>query len=95
MGVSWIKRAVWALLVAAGLAGIGWFAWPRPILVDLATVTRGSMEVTVDDDGKTEVRHVYTEPSAVFQSGYIGGCTTSARRWEIRVFSQRGDESTA
>jgi HlyD family secretion protein len=28
--------------------------------VDLATVTKGSMEVTVDDDGKTNVRHIYT-----------------------------------
>jgi HlyD family secretion protein len=36
------------------------FAWPRPIPVDLATVTKGPMEVTVDDEGKTRVRHVYT-----------------------------------
>ena len=28
--------------------------------VDLATVTRGKMAVTIDDEGKTRVRHVYT-----------------------------------
>ncbi|TIR45225.1 MAG: secretion protein HlyD, partial [Mesorhizobium sp.] len=37
-----------------------WFAWPRPIAVDLATVTEGPMEVTIDDEAKTRVRHVYT-----------------------------------
>jgi HlyD family secretion protein len=46
----------------AGLVvvGLAWFAWPQPALVDLAVVTRGPMEVTVDDDGKTNVRHIYT-----------------------------------
>ena len=34
--------------------------WPKPIAVDLATVVKGPMEVTVDDEGKTRVRHVYT-----------------------------------
>ena len=41
-------------------AGLTWFAWPRPVAVDLATVAKGPMEVTVDDEGKTRVRHVYT-----------------------------------
>jgi HlyD family secretion protein len=60
MGKIWIKRAAWFVLLVLGLAGAVWFAWPRPIPVDLATVSRGPMEVTVDDDGKTQVRHVYT-----------------------------------
>jgi HlyD family secretion protein len=56
----WVKRAVWTVVFGVALAGLAWFAWPQPIPVDLATVSRGPMEVTVDDDGKTEVRHVYT-----------------------------------
>ena len=56
----WMKQAAWAVVVAAGLAGLVWFAWPQPALVDLAVVARGPMEVTVDDDGKTNVRHIYT-----------------------------------
>jgi HlyD family secretion protein len=56
----WLKRAGWTVAVGAGLAGLAWFAWPQPVLVDLAAVARGPMEVTVDDDGKTQVRHVYT-----------------------------------
>jgi len=48
------------LVLAAGVAGLAWFAGPRPTAVDLATVTRGPMEVTVDDEAKTNIRHVYT-----------------------------------
>jgi HlyD family secretion protein len=65
MPANWTKRTFGiasVLLIAAGLA---WFAWPHPLLVDLATVTKGPMEVTVDDDGKTHVRHVYTVSAPV------------------------------
>src|SRR6516164_5389579 len=54
------RRASWAASTALGLAALVWFAWPQPVAVDLGTATKGPMEVTVDDDGKTRVRHVYT-----------------------------------
>lgn len=60
MRAIWPKRATGALVAAAAVAGIVWFGWPRPIPVDLAIVTRGPMEVTVDDEAKTRVRHIYT-----------------------------------
>ena len=63
MRAIWIKRAAWVFVVVLGLAGAVWFAWPQPIPVDLAAVARGAMEVTVDDDGKTEVRHVTAKPN--------------------------------
>jgi len=56
---TWTKRVGWILVVALGVAGLAWYAWPQPVLVDLAVVAKSPMEVTVDDDGKTEVRHVY------------------------------------
>ncbi|MGX1167006.1 HlyD family secretion protein [Bradyrhizobium sp. USDA 372] len=55
-----IKCIIGAAALAAITGGLAWFAWPRPVLVDLATVAKGSIEVTADDDGKTHVRHVYT-----------------------------------
>lgn len=48
--------AIVALVVIAGLV----FAfWPQPVSVDLATVTRGPMVVTIDDEGETRVKDVY------------------------------------
>jgi HlyD family secretion protein len=58
--MRWIKRAAWIVALLLVLAGVVWFAWPRPIPVDLATVTAAPMEATIDDEAKTRVRHVYT-----------------------------------
>ena len=60
MRTIWVKRAGWAVVLGLGLAGLVWFAWPRPVAVDLAIVTKGPMEVTVDDEAKTRIRHIYT-----------------------------------
>ena len=54
------RRYLGALVAAAAVLAAAWFAWPRPVGVDLATVVSVPMEVTVNDDGKTRVRHVYT-----------------------------------
>lgn len=60
MRTIWLKRGIAALLGILVIAGVLWFAWPRPVGVDIATVTKGPMQVTIDDEGKTRVRHVYT-----------------------------------
>ena len=60
MPADWTKRIIGAAALAAIAGGLAWFAWPRPVLVDLATVAKGPIEVTADDDGKTHVRHIYT-----------------------------------
>jgi HlyD family secretion protein len=65
MSKIWTKWAVWSVAIGIGLVAVVWFAWPRPNLVDIATVARGPMEVTVDDDGKTHVRHIYTVSAPV------------------------------
>jgi HlyD family secretion protein len=60
MSAIWLKRAGWTAAALVVVAAVFWLAWPVPVGVDLATVMRGPMEVTADDDGKTRVRHVYT-----------------------------------
>ena len=60
MSANWTKRIIGAAALAAIAGGLAWFASPRPVLVDLAAVEKGPIEVTADDDGKTRVRHVYT-----------------------------------
>src|SRR6266704_5781125 len=65
MSTIWLKRAGWTLAALVLLAGVVWLAWPAAVGVDLAAVTRGPMEVTADDDGKTHVRHIYTVSAPV------------------------------
>ncbi|MER8573309.1 HlyD family efflux transporter periplasmic adaptor subunit [Mesorhizobium sp. M1409] len=60
MHTIWMKRTLGIAALTILGAGAVWFAWPRPIAVDLATLTKGPMEVTIDDEAKTRVRHVYT-----------------------------------
>jgi HlyD family secretion protein len=55
-----LKRAAGALTGALVVVALAWLAWPRPVSVDIATVAKGPMQVTVDDEGKTRVRHIYT-----------------------------------
>ncbi|MFK4492761.1 hypothetical protein ABIA45_007839 [Bradyrhizobium sp. USDA 336] len=55
MPAQWIKRIIGAAILAAVAGGLARFAWPRPVLVDLAIVGKGPIEVTADDDGKTDV----------------------------------------
>jgi HlyD family secretion protein len=46
-------------VLAAIIAGIGYAFMPQPVEVDLATVERGNVQVTVDEDGKTRIREKY------------------------------------
>jgi HlyD family secretion protein len=55
-----VKRALWTIASGLTVLSLGWLAWPRPVPVDIATVAIGPMQVTVDDEGKTRVRHIYT-----------------------------------
>ena len=53
-------RRLITLLFAAGVLGaIVYGLIPAPIEVDLATIERGSIRVTVDQDGKTRIREKY------------------------------------
>ncbi len=50
----------WGILSALLAAGLVYAFLPQPIPVDLGKVTTGPMQVTVDDEGKTRVREIYT-----------------------------------
>ncbi|MFN0023670.1 MAG: efflux RND transporter periplasmic adaptor subunit [Parvularculaceae bacterium] len=51
------------LIILGGLVLVGAFLaftfWPRPFLVDFARTKRGSMSVTIDEEGKTRVKERY------------------------------------
>lgn len=60
-----MKRVWWRriVMVIVGLLLVGGFAYalrPQPIPVDLAVVTRGTLQISIDEDGVTRIRERYT-----------------------------------
>ncbi len=54
-----IKAAVFALVIL-GISGLVYFFLaPQPVAVDLASVDRGKLEVTIDEEGETQVKEIY------------------------------------
>jgi HlyD family secretion protein len=48
------RRVIATVVLVAGILAVA--LWPTPVLVDLATATRGPLLVTIDDEGETRVR---------------------------------------
>ena len=59
MFLKFIRRFFLLLLAAALLGGIVYAFLPQPLDVDVATVSRGLLRVTIDEDGKTRVKERY------------------------------------
>jgi HlyD family secretion protein len=64
-----MERKTWLIGGGVGLAlalAVGWAFAPRPIEVELAKVTQGPFETTIDEDGKTRLadRYVVSAPLA-------------------------------
>ena len=60
----WSRRLPWlggALLAALVVVGM----WPKPLPAELATVTRGDLAVTVNEEGMTRVKNRYVIASPV------------------------------
>ena len=55
MTVSPTRIIVWSIVIA-GVTGIGFAFRPQPLSADFITATRGSLQVTVDEEGETRVR---------------------------------------
>ena len=53
------RIALWSTLAVALLLGLAYAFRPQPVLVDLVSVTRGPLLVTVDEEGETRVRDVF------------------------------------
>jgi len=49
----------WGILCLGLVAGIVYAFWPQPVPVDLGEVSRGALQVTVDEEGETRVKDVY------------------------------------
>ncbi len=56
----WMKYALTAVVLAVVAAGFVTVLTPKPVPVDVAQIDRGPIVVTVDEEGKTRIRDVYT-----------------------------------
>ncbi|MGI9449072.1 MAG: efflux RND transporter periplasmic adaptor subunit [Geminicoccaceae bacterium] len=82
MNSIWRRITIWGLLLAAVVAGILYAFWPQPVLVDIVTLAKGPMIVTVDEEGETRVKDIYVLSAPV---------TGRA----LRIESDLGDEVVA
>ncbi len=67
--MHWRGRIVYLLIALAVAAGIAWGFMPRPVPVELVAVSRGSLAVTVEEEGKTRVRERYAISAPV--AGFV------------------------
>ncbi len=65
MTAKWIKRLLVFVVLAAIAGGFVWLLWPQPIQVDVAKAVLGHMELTVDEEGVSRIRKVYTVSAPV------------------------------
>ncbi|WP_297103216.1 HlyD family efflux transporter periplasmic adaptor subunit [uncultured Devosia sp.] len=54
-----VGRIISIAVVALILAGAAWALWPRPVAVEVAVIGRGSLAVTVEEEGISRIREVY------------------------------------
>ncbi len=59
------KRAVWVVIAILIAAALYLAMKPKPVLVDTAQILSGPLVVTVDEEGVTRVRDVYTVSSPI------------------------------
>lgn len=57
------RRTWFVLVVLAGLAAVA--LWPASVPVDVATISRGPLQVTIDEEGQTRVRDRFVVSSPV------------------------------
>jgi len=76
------RFALWIVLAALLAAVLAYAFRPRPVEVELATIATGRLLVTIDEEGETRVREIYT------LSAPMGGRL-------LRIAAQAGDRVTA
>jgi HlyD family secretion protein len=60
MNAHWKRITVWGVLSLILIATLIWAFKPKPLAVDLLTLEPGKLVVTIDEEGETRVRDVFT-----------------------------------
>ncbi|MEE3150721.1 MAG: HlyD family efflux transporter periplasmic adaptor subunit, partial [Acidobacteriota bacterium] len=66
--MSWLRKLSWLAVAIVVVTAIAMGFMPSPVLIDTASVDRGTFEVTVREEGKTRVveRYVVSAPVAAY-----------------------------
>lgn len=65
MGQNGRRRITWAAAAFALGVAVIWGLWPQPVPADLVTLARGPLVVTVDHEGVTDIKDVFTVSAPV------------------------------
>ena len=60
-----LRRLTIACILLALAAALSWAFWPRPVAVELATIARRNITLTVEEEGKARIREIYTLSSPI------------------------------
>ncbi|MEJ8572488.1 efflux RND transporter periplasmic adaptor subunit [Microbaculum marinum] len=65
MAIKWVRPVLLGAVAAGAAAAVAWAFWPQPVPVDIAEIVPGTLEVTVDDEGMTRIRDIYSVSAPV------------------------------
>jgi hypothetical protein len=72
-------RVIFAVLVVGAIAAMAF--WPDAIAVDVVSVSRGPMQVTIDEEGETRVRDRFVVSAPVAASSSPATRSPRATPW--------------
>ncbi len=55
-----LRRLFQIVIMIAVIAAAAWALWPRPVPVETAVVGSRDIEITVEEDGKSRIRDVFS-----------------------------------
>ena len=55
-----LRRIVYAVVGLLVVAALAWALWPKPLTVETAAIGKRSLEISVDEEGVSRIRNVYT-----------------------------------
>jgi HlyD family secretion protein len=71
-----VSRIISSTIVLLILGGAAWALWPRPTSVDLASIGRGTLTISVEEEGLARIRDVFRVSAPI--AGRMGRLTLHA-----------------
>ncbi|MHC4841907.1 MAG: efflux RND transporter periplasmic adaptor subunit [Planctomycetota bacterium] len=83
--MTWVKRCAILIIGLGIIAGIVWGVLPKPIASDVSTVSRGSLRIEIQEEGKTRVVDRFSVTSPIIAE-------KTRTKWKAGDNIKKGDE---